>query len=355
MSSAALEQTAMIRGDDNERRRGEFGSIEFETVDCPLCGAGRWEPLVESPDFETGLGGIFRVVRCVGCGLAFTNPRPTPASIAQFYPANYSPHEGHGQDTSLRGRIRRALGRSVLRCDYNYPPQPLGAGVAMLATVGRFLIRSTRRRAEWIPFRGDGRLLDFGCGAAGFARRMRGFGWSVEGLDASQTVAERVERETGIRVHVGSLPHSRVAPRSFDAITMWASLEHVHDPRSVVSAAREALRPGGTLVVSVPNIASWPARTFRHAWWGLELPRHLVHFTPDTLTRLLEIEGLYVQRLDHIGRDGWLRRSAHRLTQLGLRPRWLRACRWKPVALPISRWTEQARQAENIIAIVERR
>ena len=354
VATAAIDRRAASAGDEHDCRLHERVSSELETVSCPLCDGGRWEPLVETPDFATGLGGIFRVVRCVACGLAFTNPRPSPSSIGHFYPLDYPPHEGHRQDNSLRGRVRRKLERCVLRHDYNYPPQPAGVACTLLASLGRLLIRGRRRRAAWISFRGDGRLLDFGCGAAAFARQAKEYGWSVEGLDASHAVAERVEREAGFRVHVGTLPHADVVPRSFDAITMWASLEHVHDPHGVVRAARDALRPGGTLLVSVPNIASWPARTFRHAWWGLELPRHLIHFTPATLTRLLESEGLHIRRLEHVGRDGWLRRSAERARELDLEPSWLRACRWKPPALAISRWTERSQQAENIVAVAER-
>ena len=66
---------------------------------------------------------------------------------------------------------------------------------------------------------------------------------------------------------------------------MWSSLEHVHEPRLAVRAAREVLRPGGLLVVYVPNLGSWSFRTFGEHWFALDLPRHLTHFTPETLGR----------------------------------------------------------------------
>ena len=183
---------------------------------------------------------------------------------------------------------------------------------------------------------------------------MQGDGWSVDGLEVSATVAARVERQSEIRVHIGTLPHADVGPCSHDAITMWSSLEHVHDPRTVVRAAREALRPGGLLLVSVPNIASWPFRVFGRAWYGLDLPRHLVHFTPATLARLLEGAGLRVCRIDHIGRDGWLRRSADRAKRLSMRSRTFQCLRSKPLAMAVSRWTEFASDAENIVVLAER-
>ena len=343
--------TTLERDDDHVMSRP---AIEMENVVCPLCDGAKHDAIVETPDLVTRLGGMFRVVRCHGCGLAYTNPRPTESSVGQFYPADYSPHEGHSRDDGVRGRLRRRLEQCVLRRDFGYPPQPAGATTAIAATLGRFWIRNSRRRAAWIPFRGGGRLLDFGCGAAQFLGRMKELGWSVEGVDASAAVAERVRRETGVRVHVGSLPHPDIEPCGFDVVTMWSSLEHVHRPREVVRAARDALEPGGLLVVSVPNIECWSARTFGQAWCGLDLPRHLVHFTPASLSELLRREGFVVQRIDHLGRDGWLRRSVARANELGVGASWFPTCRWKPVAMAIGKWTERSRQAECIVLQAER-
>lgn len=328
--------------------------LELEQVDCPLCGSCEFEPVVQTPDFETGLGGEFRVVRCTRCGLAFTNPRPTVSSIARFYTSDYGPHEGHAWNDGWRGRLHRRLQRAVLRADFDYPPQPAGGWTRVLAMVGRRWIRGKRRRAAWLPYRGQGRLLDFGCGGAVFARQMTEFGWSVEGLDLSASIAAKVQREMGFPVHIGTLPHSDVRPASFDAITMWSSLEHVHDPRRVVGAARDALRADGILLAYVPNLASWSFDVFREAWVGLDLPRHLIHFTPESLCDLLRREGFRVRRLQQIGRDGWLRKSARRARQLGLGSRCLRAFTWKPLALARSRWTERTGGADSILALAER-
>jgi 2-polyprenyl-3-methyl-5-hydroxy-6-metoxy-1,4-benzoquinol methylase len=328
--------------------------LELEYIACLLCSAEEFRPVVCSPDYETGIGGEFRAVRCERCGFVYTNPRPTVASIGQFYPADYAPHEGHAWNTGWRARLRRRLELAVLRQEFDYPSGSAGTVEPLLARLGRVLIRCRRRRSGWVPFRGQGDLLDFGCGGAVFLQQMRAYGWNVQGLDVSAAVATRVEAETGIPIHVGTLPHAAVLPESLDAITMWASLEHVHQPRETIGAAFRALRSCGLLVASVPNLASWPFQVFRQAWWGLELPRHLSHFTPQTLTQLLAGEGFRVLEIRHIGRDGWLRRSARRAAQLGIGPRWLRACQWKPLSLRITRWTEETDQAESILAVAEK-
>jgi 2-polyprenyl-3-methyl-5-hydroxy-6-metoxy-1,4-benzoquinol methylase len=334
----------------------DFGpaDVELEHVACPLCGETDFDTIVQTHGFDTDLAGDFRVVQCTRCGLGYTNPRPTQSSIGQFYRPDYGPHEGHDWDDGWRGRWRRRLEHAVLRSDFNYPPQPSDAWTRAAALLGRAWFRSRRQRATWVPYRGAGRLLDFGCGGSSFGRQMKEYTWTVEGLDRSALVATKVERELGIRVHVGTLPHPDVPPSTFDAITMWSSLEHVHDPRQVVGAARDALRPDGILVVYVPNLAGWSFHAFREAWLGLDLPRHLTHFTPETLRDLLDREGFRVRQLHQIGRDGWLRKSARRARRLGVGSQWSRACAWKPIALARSRWTELTQRADSILALAER-
>jgi hypothetical protein len=73
----------------------------------------------------------------------------------------------------------------VLRSFYGYPPQPTSPAAVLMGAAGQTLIRTTRRRASWIPLRMPGRMLDFGCGAESCMKRMRAHGWSVEGIEVS--------------------------------------------------------------------------------------------------------------------------------------------------------------------------
>jgi hypothetical protein len=107
------------------------------------------------------------------------------------------------------------------------------------------------------------------------------------------------------------------------------------------------------LVASVPNFASWSARNFGRYWLGLELPRHLTHFTPATLHAMVEAEGLRVRRIVHVARDGWMRTSARRMHAAGERS-WLAALRHKSALQPMAAWTQLTRQADDITVIAER-
>ncbi|HZT83575.1 MAG TPA: class I SAM-dependent methyltransferase, partial [Gemmataceae bacterium] len=110
-----------------------------------------------------------------------------------------------------------------------------------------------------------------------------------------------------------------LAPASFDRVTMWQSLEHVHDPLAVLRAAHRLLVPGGELLVAVPTIDSLAFRWFGPHWLGLDLPRHLTHFTPGTLGAMLLRAGFTVERVGRQRHSGWLRKSARRAGR-----RWLR-------------------------------
>ena len=97
---------------------------------------------------------------------------------------------------------------------------------------------------------------------------------------------------------------------AFDVITMWQSLEHVHEPHEVLCEARRLLAPGGKLIIATPNIDSLPFRWFGHAWYGLDLPRHLTHFAPWTLRLMLHRAGFRVGRIRMVRHSSWLRSSA---------------------------------------------
>src|SRR5207248_10740686 len=96
---------------------------------------------------------------------------------------------------------------------------------------------------------------------------------------------------SGMRALQGTLPHPELLPGSFDVITMRQALEHVPDPRATLRIARELLDADGVLVIQVPNYASWQVGYFAEASMIVDLPRHLTHFTPDSLRAMLQREG----------------------------------------------------------------
>jgi SAM-dependent methyltransferase len=91
---------------------------------------------------------------------------------------------------------------------------------------------------------------------------------------------------------VGDILDAPFAQESFDVITCFDVLEHLYEPVKVITKVREWLKPGGVFYVQVPNIDSAEARVFGTHWHGLELPRHLFHYSPASLKFLAESSGL---------------------------------------------------------------
>lgn len=299
--------------------------IEWEESACLLCGGRDWKQLVETPDQASGSAGLwFVVVQCQRCGLCFTNPRPSPSSIGQFYRPEYGPH-----------RPRKKLNRSQR--------QPV------------FLSRRRRHRDRRLdlPWHGQGRLLDFGCGGGSFLKRMHERGWQVTGLDFSALAVHRIRSGLGLPALLGSLPHPELAPKSFDVITMWQSLEHVHDPQEVLRQAHDLLVSAGKLVVAVPNIDSQAFRWFGPAWYGLDVPRHLTHFSPITLQVMLERAGFRVRNVRMVRHSSWLRASARLTRRFPFKPYWRRCLTSKAISRMASWYGYWTRQSDCIMATAE--
>jgi 2-polyprenyl-3-methyl-5-hydroxy-6-metoxy-1,4-benzoquinol methylase len=257
--------------------------------------------LIEAQDPLGGDQGLwFAVVQCDGCGICFTNPRPNTSSIGAFYREDYGPH--------LRAKAPRRRSRFARH----------------------------RPEKEPVPWHGRGRLLDFGCGAGEYLALMQSCGWSVAGLDFSPSAAAIAQDRLGVTVHVGTLPHPELAAESFDVITMWHVLEHLHDPLAALRAARGILVPGGKIHIAVPNIDSWPFRWFGRSWFGLDLPRHLTHFTPMTLMQMLEKAGYRPDPARLVRHSDWLRVSAGRAAQKPDAAWWQRVIARKYVARAVS-------------------
>jgi SAM-dependent methyltransferase len=308
----------LVAFDCDEHPEAESTSIVWEEAACPLCGYDAWMPLFEAADpLEIHDGLRFLVARCLHCGLCFTNPRPDPDSIRQFYPAEYSCYHGKPH--------RAAKSRSRTR-------DPIGA---------------------FLPIQGRGRLLDFGCGAGDFLQRMNALGWNVLGLDAAEAMIERI-RHLGLAAQTGSLPQPNWDDGSFEAITMWQALEHLHHPLEALRDAHRLLTPGGRLLVTVPNLDSLSSRSFGANWFGLDVPRHLTHFTSVTLGGMLHRAGFDKIAIHQEQRGSWIRRSA-RLAQErrehGLLTRWLRTRIGSGLAGWWGRWSGRG---ESLFAIAEK-
>ena len=236
---------------------------------CVMCGETACEVLFTATDrLYATTSERFEVVRCRRCGLVRLEPRPSPERVAAYYPGNY----WFAPDGSAAGSLEEAWRRMVLRDHV------------------RFVRRAVERAG--VP----GPVLDVGCGGGLFPGMLRERGFAAMGLDFSPGAAAVAWKRNGVPVVVGSLETAPLAPGSCAAVTMFHVLEHLHDPRAYLEAARQLLKPAGTLVVQVPNAACWQFRLLRSAWTGVDVPRHLIDFRARDVEALVNSCGYRVVR-----------------------------------------------------------
>jgi SAM-dependent methyltransferase len=148
------------------------------------------------------------------------------------------------------------------------------------------------------PYKTGGTILDLGCSSGSFLASLKKPDWIPFGIEMSEDVAQFARKRSGAEVFVGDILQARFQEGSFDVITCFDVLEHVYEPRKVLERVYHWLKPGGIFYILVPNIESGEARLFGSYWYGLELPRHLSHFSPTSLGRLAESVGFRSASVD---------------------------------------------------------
>lgn len=157
----------------------------------------------------------------------------------------------------------------------------------------RYLMRVAHRRLRMIERATgsrSGSLLDVGSGTGEVLLAARARGWRVQGVEPESTAAE-MARARGIDVEISMLEESGLPERAYDTVSAFHVLEHVPDSREFLQTLMRWVRPGGHLVIEVPNFASVQRRRLRDDWPGLRPLEHLVHFTPRTLTTAITLAG----------------------------------------------------------------
>ncbi len=212
----------------------------------------------------------FGILQCDTCGFRFTSPRPYDEELGSYYKSEeYISHS----DTK-RGWINR-----LYHWIRNYT----------LIKKLQLLLRSTSKR---------GVVLDYGCGTGAFLNVCLRNKWQVYGLEPDETAANLAQKQYGLNVF-SSPGYAREGIRDLelDAVTMWHVLEHVADLESLFELFSIKLKPGGVLIIAVPNCESYDAIYYREYWAAYDVPRHLYHFTPKTIESLIVSKGYRLEKV----------------------------------------------------------
>lgn len=224
---------------------------------CEVCHGSHFTTL-ETTDRE---GRALGTVLCEGCGLVFTNPRPTPEAVKAYY-------------------------KDAYRVDYKASLQPSPRHVYRAGQVALGRMRYLK------PLLSPGcRVLDLGAGGGELLYLLRSLGYEASGIEPNEGYGEFARTVLGLSVQLGGYQEAKVEPGSMDVVTAFHVVEHLEHPVEAMRVMKSWLRPGGQLLVEVPNVAStcqWPGSRFHFA--------HLYNFSPKTLPMAGRMAGLEVVR-----------------------------------------------------------
>lgn len=241
----------------------------MDAASCLLCG-GQTTVKFDAREFILRRK-VYAHARCSACSHMFVHPPPNEAELEEFY-AEAWPH--------LRETYPLAEGQS---------PEAVAETVNEIYKIE--LLRSLGILEQ------AGAVLDIGFGNGGFLLAMHRQGWRGVGLEFTEKVDLVFDPAGRFEVRFGAQALQQLEAESYDLITMWHVIEHLTDPVGVLELARRALRPGGRIVIAVPNAAGLNSRLFKSQWYAIMPPWHLQQFTPRSLALAFERAGLALEEV----------------------------------------------------------
>lgn len=236
---------------------------------CFVCGYSNWQLLYEARDLLHDLDGKFYLYECPKCGFVSTQPKLSNQEMQKYYPEDYLSYPT-AIDDEKTWHQRASRQRGVRRkCDFAVRE----SGVA------------------------TGKVLDVGCATGIFLKEMQNRGWQAYGIEPSDYAANYAKEQLKLNVTHDYLQADSFEANQFDLITLWDVFEHLPNPQETLHIIHKILKPGGVLLLCLPNPESWNRYWFKEAWAGWDVPRHHYGYKAKTLTQLLKKHGFGFKRI----------------------------------------------------------
>ncbi|MFY0651555.1 MAG: class I SAM-dependent methyltransferase [Cyclobacteriaceae bacterium] len=238
----------------------------YEKVEsCPVCNSRSFQNYIICQDASVS-NESFALTKCAECGFIATNPRPNENEISKYYESeDYISHSDKGNNLTN----------------------------VLYKLVRKFTLRQKLRLLNF--FKTEKQLLDYGCGTGDFIAHCANNGWSVTGIEPNPQAREIAEKKVGKSVF--NKLKKLDADQTFDIITLWHVLEHVHDINKLLKKLKALLSKKGFLIIALPNCDSWDQKHYKEHWAAYDVPRHLHHFNPLTFKTLAKNHQLKLTRV----------------------------------------------------------
>jgi 2-polyprenyl-3-methyl-5-hydroxy-6-metoxy-1,4-benzoquinol methylase len=241
---------------------------KFNVLQCPVCDGKTFSPFLSCTDFFVS-GEEFQIKQCNVCGFKITQNIEYEDNIGRYYQSeNYISHSN----------TTKGLVNSVYH------------------SVRKYMLGRKRRLVEKSTGIQKGNILDVGTGTGFFLNEMKEYGWRVAGTEKSSEARDFANKEFKLK----NLPSEQLftlKEKSFDAITLWHVLEHVHQLNENMATFSRLLKSDGKLIIAVPNHESSDAKHYKEFWAAYDVPRHIWHFAPSQMKQLGEKHGFKLTSL----------------------------------------------------------
>ena len=230
---------------------------------CPVCGQTSFVLYAKCQDKLVSQA-IFDIQKCNSCDFLFTNPRPATDEIGPYYQSEaYFSHSTESKSliSKVYNKVRDFNIRSKVK-----------------------LVRNELNEVQSI--------LDYGCGVGLFLKQCKLDGLKVQGVEPSDE-ARRIADQYSIPV-IDPNKLSSISDKTFDAISLWHVLEHIHDLNEKFNELVKLLSPSGKMFIALPNPDSWDATHYGASWAAFDVPRHLYHFTKPAFKMFIAKYGMKI-------------------------------------------------------------
>ncbi|MEQ1553889.1 MAG: class I SAM-dependent methyltransferase [Ferruginibacter sp.] len=243
---------------------------------CPVCKSKSFSSFFSANDYTVSHE-LFEILKCNTCTHLFTQNIPEQNKIGKYYQsANYVSHSN--TQVGFVNKLYHAVRTYTLTAKKN------------------FLQTITKKQ--------QGKLLDIGCGTGAFLNTMKLAGWECTGLEPDNATRQKAFELYNLNPlpshEIFNLPYN-----TYDAITMWHVLEHVHQLHEYLKQLKNMIKNEGKIFIAVPNYTSYDAHYYGKHWAAYDVPRHLYHFSPMSMKTLVEQHGLTIKKIEPMWFDSF--------------------------------------------------
>ena len=243
---------------------------------CPCCNGVDISKVLSAAD-HTVSNETFEIWQCNVCTARFTQNVPDKNEIEKYYKSeNYISHS----DTK----------QGFINSLYHF--------------VRKRTLNGKRKLVEKYTKVSIGKILDIGAGTGAFLQVMQKSEWDVTGFEPDETARENAKKLYGLSLQPSEELFNLKA-ETFDAITLWHVLEHVHELHEYMDQLKKLLKLTGCLFIAIPNYACYDEKIYKEFWAGYDVPRHLYHFSPTSITQLLLQHGLQLKEIKPMWYDSF--------------------------------------------------